>query len=107
MSTVKEVIRLLNDGGMASLLCDRDIQHTGIIVPFCGKETCMPVGPAQLAMRTKALVVPMFSRRTHLNNFEIYSEPLGGSYRRRARRAGESHEFWQYGKVPTWTGSGW
>jgi KDO2-lipid IV(A) lauroyltransferase len=82
MSTVKEVIRVLNGGGMASLLCDRDIQHTGVVVPFCGKETCMPVGPAQLALRTKALVLPMFSRRTHLNNFEIYAEPVGDGVQR-------------------------
>lgn len=75
MSTVKEVIRLLNSGGIVSLLCDRDIQHTGIVVPFCGKETCMPVGTAQLAMRTKAIVIPMFTRRTRLDHFEIYAEP--------------------------------
>lgn len=76
LSTIKEAIRWLNEGKAVSLLCDRDIQNTGIILPFCGRETRMPVGAAQLAMRTNALVLPMFSRRTHGNHFEVYTEPL-------------------------------
>ena len=75
VSTMKEAVRWLREGKLVSVLCDRDIQHTGIMLPFCGAEARLPVGTAQLAMRTGALVLPMFSRRTRGNHFEVYTEP--------------------------------
>ena len=75
VSTMKEAVRWLREGKLVSVLCDRDIQHTGIMLPFCGAEARLPVGTAQLAMRTGAIVLPMFSRRTRGNHFEVYVEP--------------------------------
>jgi len=75
VSTMKEAVRWLREGKLVSVLCDRDIQHTGIMLPFCGAEARLPVGTAQLAMRTGAMVLPMFSRRTRGNHFEVYIEP--------------------------------
>lgn len=75
VSTMKEAVRWLREGKVVSLLCDRDIQHTGIMLPFCGAEAQLPVGTAQLAMRTGAVVLPMFCRRTHGNHFDVYAEP--------------------------------
>ena len=74
-STIKEAIRWLGEGRAVSILCDRDIQRTGIVIPFCGAEARLPVGVVQLAMRTGATVIPMFSRRMKGNHFEVYTEP--------------------------------
>jgi len=74
-STMKEAIRILQEGErVVPILCDRAIGNSGKMLPFFGAETLMPVGPAQLALRTNALVIPMFCRRVG-NNFEVYAEP--------------------------------
>ena len=75
VSTMKEAVRWLREGKAVSVLCDRDIQHTGVMLPFCGAEARLPVGTAQLAMRTGAAVLPMFCRRIRGNHFEVYAEP--------------------------------
>jgi KDO2-lipid IV(A) lauroyltransferase len=75
LSTIKEAIRWLSEGKTVSILCDRDIQHTGVPMPFLGHEVRLPVGAAQLALRSNAVLVPMFSRRVRGNHFEVYTEP--------------------------------
>jgi len=44
----------LRAGGLVGLLCDRDIDGTGIEVEFFGERTTMPSGAATLALRTGA-----------------------------------------------------
>jgi len=73
--SLREAIRRLREGGVVPLLCDRDIQNTGIVLPFFGEETRVPTGAAELALRTGALIVPMFCRRMEGNRFDIFSEP--------------------------------
>jgi KDO2-lipid IV(A) lauroyltransferase len=75
LSTIKEAIRWLSEGKAVSILCDRDIQHAGVPMPFLGREARLPVGAAQLALRSNAVLVPMFSRRTQGKHFEVYTEP--------------------------------
>jgi lauroyl/myristoyl acyltransferase len=75
LSAVREAIRWLRDGRVVPLLCDRDIQNTGIVLPFFGAETRVPVGAAQLALRTGALVIPMFCRRTKGGRFDVFGGP--------------------------------
>ena len=43
---------------MLCLLCDRDIGGGGIPVEFFGEPTTLPGGPATLALRTGAPVLP-------------------------------------------------
>jgi len=50
------VLSTLRDGGLVGLLCDRDIEGTGIEVDFFGERTTMPAGPATLALRTGAML---------------------------------------------------
>jgi KDO2-lipid IV(A) lauroyltransferase len=52
------VLRTLRAGGIAGLLCDRDIQGTGVEVEFFGERTNLPSGPAALALRTGAALMP-------------------------------------------------
>ena len=50
------LMRTLRGGGLVGLLCDRDLNATGIDVEFFGEKTTMPAGPATLALRTGAVL---------------------------------------------------
>ena len=52
------LLRALRDGRLVGLLCDRDLVGNGIEVEFFGERTTMPGGPALLALRTGAVVLP-------------------------------------------------
>jgi KDO2-lipid IV(A) lauroyltransferase len=50
------LLSTLRSGGLVGLLCDRDIEGTGIEVDFFGERTTMPAGPATLALRAGAVL---------------------------------------------------
>ena len=52
------VARALRANEVVCLLCDRDIQGGGVEVEFFGERTSLPAGPATLALRTGAPVLP-------------------------------------------------
>jgi KDO2-lipid IV(A) lauroyltransferase len=53
------VVRALRAGGVVCLLCDRNVgQSGGVDVDFFGERTELPAGPATLAMRTGAALLP-------------------------------------------------
>jgi len=52
------VTRALAANRVVCLLSDRDISGTGITVEFFGEETTVPGGPAMLALRTGAALLP-------------------------------------------------
>jgi KDO2-lipid IV(A) lauroyltransferase len=54
-----DLLARLQDGGTIALLCDRDLKGRGIPVTLFGEETTMPAGPAALAERTGAHLVPV------------------------------------------------
>ncbi len=49
----------LRAGGLVCLLCDRDVTGSGIEVEFFGELARMMGGPAALAIRTKAALMPV------------------------------------------------
>ncbi|MFI6349666.1 phosphatidylinositol mannoside acyltransferase [Streptomyces sp. NPDC050560] len=51
--------RRLRDGGLVCLVADRDLSASGVGVTFFGEEARMPAGPALLAQRTGALLLPV------------------------------------------------
>lgn len=53
-----ELLRVLRSGSVLCLLCDRDIGGGGVEVEFFGERTTLPGGPATLALRTGASVLP-------------------------------------------------
>ena len=53
-----EVIHALKDNHIVSLLCDRSIDGAGPEVEFFGERTVLPAGPATLALRTGAPLLP-------------------------------------------------
>ncbi len=52
------VARALRDNRIVCLLADRDITHDGVEVEFFGERTTLPGGPATLALRTGATLLP-------------------------------------------------
>ncbi len=52
------MLRTLRDGGLVGLLCDRDLVGTGTEVEYFGERTTLPGGPATLALRTGAMLLP-------------------------------------------------
>jgi KDO2-lipid IV(A) lauroyltransferase len=53
------LLRTLREGGVACLVCDRDLTGDGVEVELFGEATTMPGGPAVLALRTGAPIVPV------------------------------------------------
>jgi KDO2-lipid IV(A) lauroyltransferase len=53
------VLRALRDNRLVCLLCDRDLTGDGIEVEFFGERTTLPAGPATLALRTGAALLPV------------------------------------------------
>jgi phosphatidylinositol dimannoside acyltransferase len=49
----------LRGGGIICLLADRDLSAVGVPVTFFGEDTRMPAGPALLAARTGAALIPV------------------------------------------------
>lgn len=54
-----ELLRALRAGGAVCLVCDRDLTGDGVEVELFGEPTTMPAGPAVLALRTGAPLVPV------------------------------------------------
>lgn len=66
----KAVLGALRRNEVVCLLCDRDITGGGIEVDFFGERTTLPAGPATLALRTGAPLLPT----------AVYFRPRGGHH---------------------------
>jgi len=55
----KVVLKALRDNRIVCLLSDRDITGDGVEVEFFGERTTLPAGPATLALRTGASLLPV------------------------------------------------
>jgi len=64
------VLRALRANRVVCLICDRDLAGDGVAVDFFGERTTMPAGPATLALRTGAPLIPA----------GVYFRPRGGHY---------------------------
>jgi phosphatidylinositol dimannoside acyltransferase len=52
------VVNAIKTANITCLLCDRDIGGNGVEVEFFGERTTLPAGPATLALRTGAALLP-------------------------------------------------
>jgi lauroyl/myristoyl acyltransferase len=64
------VLRALKANRILCLLCDRDLAGDGVPVDFFGEGTTLPGGPATLALRTGAPLIPA----------GVYFRPRGNHY---------------------------
>ncbi len=58
-ATLPRLERWVGDGGLVCLLADRDLSRTGVQVELCGAPARIPRGPAVLARRTGAPLIPV------------------------------------------------
>ena len=56
----RTLVQRLREGGLVCLVADRDLSASGLEVSFFGEPAKLPSGPARLAARTGALLVPAF-----------------------------------------------
>jgi len=54
----RQILAALKRGHLVCLLCDRDLQGTGVPVEFFGERTTLPGGPATIALRTGVPLIP-------------------------------------------------
>ncbi len=76
-AAVRELLQALKRNEALGLVTDRDVLNTGIPVTFFGAETTFPDGPASLAVRTGAPVLPAVAVRQPDGRFRaIVEKPL-------------------------------
>lgn len=75
---VRELFRALQSGSFVGILPDQRADTPGnLVVDFLGRPALTYPGPATLALRTGALVLPCFGRRTEDNHIVCYTrEPF-------------------------------
>ena len=73
-----QVLRCLYRNGVSAFLVDHNTKRNkGIFLPFLGKTASVNIGPAVLAIRTKALVWPIFLQRVGKGRYTVHlEEPL-------------------------------
>jgi KDO2-lipid IV(A) lauroyltransferase len=73
-SAVRAINGVLDENGMVALLCD--LPHgPGAEVDFFGRRAIVPSGPAAIACRRGAPVVPVYSRRQDELHYHIHVDP--------------------------------
>lgn len=68
---VRRMLEVLKQGGTLIMLFDRPTDPTkGVSVEFFGRQTAVPAGPAVLAMKTGATILPVYMFRQPDRTFE-------------------------------------
>jgi lauroyl/myristoyl acyltransferase len=75
----RHVLTALKNNEVVCLLSDRDLHRNGVKVEFFGERTTIPAGPATLALRTGAPILPTavyFSGRRGYHHLGVVRPPL-------------------------------
>lgn len=59
LEVMRHLEQAIADNKAVALLCDRDLRGKGVEVEFFGERTTLPPGPASLALRTGAPLLPV------------------------------------------------
>jgi len=70
-AAVKKALAWLRNGGVVAILIDRDIQNRGMELELCGAKARFPTGAIDLALRTNAVVMPGWVKRT--GGFKVHA----------------------------------
>ena len=73
---IRQLEKVLAGNGVVALLCDRDLRGRGVGVSFFGEETTLPAGPASLALRTGAPVLPVATYFTDDGHHVVVRPPV-------------------------------
>ncbi|MHB8313876.1 MAG: lysophospholipid acyltransferase family protein, partial [Candidatus Dormibacteria bacterium] len=68
-AAVRQIYRVLGQGGVVVMAIDRDLLGTGVAVPFCGRRASIPLGAVEIAARTGAPILPVSLIRDRDDNY--------------------------------------
>lgn len=71
---IRACLETLQDGGLVGFMGDRDIQGNGLCVTLCDRQVRLPRGPWEIARRSQALVLPVFTARLGNDRFRLFVE---------------------------------
>jgi KDO2-lipid IV(A) lauroyltransferase len=63
VSSARDMIQAIRRGGILAFVIDQNIRTESVRVPFFGRDALTPIGPAKLAVRTEAVVIPAVAER--------------------------------------------
>ena len=72
----RATVTAVKAGHVVALLCDRDIRNGGVEVSFFGERTTLPSGPAVLALRTGAPLLPTATYDDGRNHHGVIRPPI-------------------------------
>ena len=72
---IPPILRLLRSNGVLLVAGDRDVSHQGLDVEFFGETASLPAGPALLAMRTGAALIPAYTIRSSVRRSQVFILP--------------------------------
>ena len=70
---VREIIHALSANGMVGLVCDQE-EGPGVEVSFFGRSASVPSGPAAIALKTGAALMPVYQYMTAAGRHHIHLE---------------------------------
>lgn len=73
---IRALERVIARNGVVALLSDRDLKGRGVPVTFFGEETTLPAGPASLALRTGAPLLPVATYFTPTGHHVVVRPPI-------------------------------
>jgi phosphatidylinositol dimannoside acyltransferase len=71
---VREIIQALSANRMVGLVCDQE-EGPGVEVSFFGRRAIVPAGPASLALKTGAALMPGYQYMTSSGRHHVHIEP--------------------------------
>lgn len=72
---LREALKVLRSGGVVAIAADRNLQGRGVEATFFGELALLPSGAVELAMHTRAALVPFFGLRLPGRRYELSVEP--------------------------------
>lgn len=72
-----KLLSALKQGKAICLVADRDMSHNGVEIEFFGSKKTLPTGPAALALKTGAIILPVCMYLTRSGQIDIiFSKPI-------------------------------
>ena len=73
---LRALFRVLRENGTLVLFCDGGYRRGDVPVELCGEATTFPIGPATLAAKTGAPLLPVWCRRDRDDRFDARGLPF-------------------------------
>ena len=75
-TAISELVFAVRRGRLVCLLADRDLERTGLAVRWAGQDITMPAGPAMIARRSGAALIPAVCQYTPTGMTIIFGDPI-------------------------------